>query len=130
MTAWEEVDRIAQATGCSPAQVEEVAGLVLKALHRSAVCNDDMLDGMLRDCLLSFGEAACIHLGGILEEARLSGGDPDIPWSETILRMVRPVDESYGALFDGWLAPAPLRHPFGVRGRSCGGELRTRRSSG
>jgi hypothetical protein len=57
---------------------------------------------MLIDCRIMFGEKACYHLGGILEVERLSGGDREIPWSETIVRLLGPVGPKYWALLDTW----------------------------
>jgi len=81
----EILKRIASETVCAPEQVCEIVRLALEALHKIAFCDETNVTAALMQCYYTFGEGACFHLGGILEEARI-GSDSEIPWSEMLLR--------------------------------------------
>ena len=81
----EILNRIAATTACEPEQVREIVRLALEALHKIAFCDERCLTGSLMECYWIFGEGACYHLGGILEEARIFH-DSDIPYSEFLQR--------------------------------------------
>ncbi len=81
----EILNRIAATTACEPEQVREIVRLALEALHKIAFCDERCLTGSLIECYWIFGDGACYHLGGILEEARIFH-DSDIPYSEFLQR--------------------------------------------
>ena len=81
----EILNRIAATTACEPEQVREIVRLALEALHKIAFCDERCLTGSLMECYWIFGDGACYHLGGILEEARIFH-DSDIRYSEFLQR--------------------------------------------
>jgi len=97
------IDRVARETGYSPTVVQRVMTEGLQALHRTAFCEAEGVSAALLDCYFSFGPQAAYHLGGILEEARV-GCDPDLPWSETFLRIDSAACNRYSMYIREWLS--------------------------
>jgi hypothetical protein len=94
--------RIAAATVCEPEQVREVVHLALEALHKIAVCDERNVTAALMESCWIFGDGACYHLGGILEEARIGGGS-DLPWSEFFARFSPDTWHQFKPIFDQWM---------------------------
>lgn len=101
-TPEETLNRIATTTVCAPEQVREVVRLALEALHRRAACDETNVTAALEGCYFTFGEGACYHLGGILEEAR-TGTDPELPWSEFFSRFSPGTWDQFQPIFDEWM---------------------------
>jgi hypothetical protein len=97
----EIVNRIASQTVCEPEQVREIVRLAFEALHKIAFCDERNVTAALMECCWTFGEEACYHLGGILEEARV-GTDPGIPWSEFFLRFYPDSPRQFRPIVEEW----------------------------
>jgi hypothetical protein len=97
------IEAIAQEAAVSPAQVQQVATAVLRALHRTAVTNQEGLTAAVMETRFCFGPEACYHFTGLLEHQRTES-DPELPWSETIMRL-DPRLRAYRAILDKWLNP-------------------------
>ena len=96
------VQMIAREAGCAPVTVQRVMTAGLRALHRRAFCEADGASGAVLECFLSFGAQAAYHLGGVLEEARLNG-DPELPWSETLMRFDSAAGKRHSLFIRDWL---------------------------
>ncbi len=75
---------------------------MLRGLHRAALVEQCGLTGAMQEAYFCFGQEACYHFVGLLEEQRLNH-DPDIPWSETISRFA-PHLRVYASVLHRWLA--------------------------
>lgn len=95
------IKRIATATLCEPEQVREVVCLTLQALHKTAFCDEKNVTAALMQCCWAFGDEACFHLGGILEEARI-GIRGDIPWSEFMARFLPHAQQQLSPIINEW----------------------------
>lgn len=93
--------RIAAATVCEPEQVREVVRLALQALHKTAFCDERNVTAALMQCCWAFGDEACFHLGGILEEARIAT-DPTLSWSEFMARFLSHAQNQLSPIIDEW----------------------------
>lgn len=104
------LDLAAQHAGISTRQARQAITSALRSLHQIAVTDRKGLTAVATECRFNFGPEACFHLFGLLELQRLVA-DPELPWSETLLRM-DPQITKYRALLDVWLAnggdPEPL----------------------
>jgi hypothetical protein len=96
------VEEICAATGCSENQVIEVVGMALEYLHKVSFCHEHNVTEAVVQTMWCFGDKACFHFGGILEQERIGTGG-DIPWSEFFLRFAPGLGEQYGPVLDGWL---------------------------
>lgn len=96
------IEQICQESGYSVSQLGKIATIVLRALHKDAVCNEQSLWGVMRDCYFAFGEEAAYHLGGILEEHR-TDSDHEIPWSEFWLRMNPEIYKEFRPMIEKWM---------------------------
>jgi hypothetical protein len=94
--------RIAAATVCEPEQVREIVRLCLQALHKTAFCDEKNVTAALMECCWAFGDEACFHLGGILEEARI-GTSGDKPWSEFMARFLPQAKHQLSPITDEWV---------------------------
>lgn len=96
------VKEIADRTGCTPEQVEHVAGLVLEALHEDCVKNAQGAGGILTSPAWMFAPKVCYHLNGILSEYLVGHPDERLLIHETMLRF-RPGEWSqFEALVERW----------------------------
>jgi hypothetical protein len=66
------IAEICQASDCSPEQMRIIVSIALRSLHKIAVCDERNVTAAIMECYWLFGDEACYHLGGILEEARTS----------------------------------------------------------
>lgn len=96
------LQRIAAATVCDPEQVREIVRLSLQALHKTAFCDEKNVTAALMECCWAFGDEACFHLAGILEEARV-GTSGDIPWSEFMARFLPHAKHQLSPIIDEWV---------------------------
>lgn len=97
------IEAIAQEAGVLPSQVQVVATAVLRALHRTAITGERGLTAAVMESRFCFGPEACYHFTGLLEHQRTES-DPDLPWSETIMRF-DPRLKVYRAILDRWQDP-------------------------
>ncbi|MGH9686292.1 MAG: hypothetical protein ACRD5K_04275 [Candidatus Acidiferrales bacterium] len=97
----ELVNRIAAATACEPEQVFEVVRLAFQALHKTAFCDEKNVTAALMQCCWAFGDEACFHLSGLLEEARV-GTDHELPWSEFMARFLPDAQRQLSPIIDEW----------------------------
>jgi hypothetical protein len=93
--------RIAAATVCEPEQVREVVRLSLQALHKVAFCDEKNVTAAVMQCCWAFGDEACFHLTGILEEARI--GTEGLPWSEFMARFLPDTKHQLSPIIDAWV---------------------------
>jgi hypothetical protein len=91
---------ICEISGCSTEQVRTIVGLGLRALHKVAVCHEWNVTGAMMECYWAFGEEACYHFGGILEEARRQGRADS--WSETYARFAPGSWDKFRPVLEGW----------------------------
>ena len=96
------LDDFCRESGMSREQLVQVATVVLKRLHKVSVCDEESTTAAIMDCMWSFGDEACYHLGGILEEARQHTGPEGDPWTETYLRFA-PDLKRFRPVLDGWM---------------------------
>ena len=92
---------ICEISGCSSEQVRTIVGLGLRTLHKVAVCHEWNVTAAIMECYWAFGEEACYHLGGILEEARRQGSS-DIPWSEAYARFAPGNWDKFRPVLERW----------------------------
>lgn len=95
------VNRIAEATACTPRQVRETVRLALEALHKVAFYELGNVTTAATECRWAFGGEACFHLVGILEQARI-WKDSDLPWSEFSARFLHDIRAEVAPIMDEW----------------------------
>jgi hypothetical protein len=101
------VEHVAREVGCSLSMTQAVMTAGLRALHRHAFCEAEGTSGAILECFLNFGAQAAYHLGGLLEQARVNC-DPDLPWSETLMRIDSDAGNRHRMFVQEWV---PQRSP-------------------
>lgn len=85
MHAKQILTKLSESTGLSPEKVRSVVSEALKELHKTAYFGEKQMTEAVMECYWNFGPKACFHFTGLLEQQRVHN-DPDLPWSETLLR--------------------------------------------
>lgn len=94
------VEAIAAEAGCSGEQVRLAVTAAFRSLHRTSVTDKQSVTAAIVDSYSLFGPEASYHLGGLLEEARVSN-DSELPWSETMARFA-PQSKPFAAVVEKW----------------------------
>jgi hypothetical protein len=95
------LEEVCAASGCTEAQVRQVIGMTLAALHKVARCHEQSATAAVRESMRAFGAQACYHLSGLLEESR-THADPDRSWWEISARYAPAAWARFGPVVDSW----------------------------
>jgi hypothetical protein len=97
------LDDICEATGCNREQVIAIVGTALETLHKIAFCDETSVIRAIMECWCQFGDKACYHLGGLLEQGRLFMLDRDgRSWYETYYSASARWRE-FDLVVEGWM---------------------------